>query len=322
MNPAEFWQNFQLGAEQEIAANFIYDGLRNLHEMDTLSMETEVFPVLYDLSVGLERLFKVVVVLLEFNQNTDVDALEKSLITHNHLELLKRVREKADINLGSAHTALLDLLTKFYKTHRYDRFTLQSVYDLSKDKKALHAFLHKHLQIDVTEDIFGLDNSLRVKRFIGRTVKKITKQLYAIVQNEAFAKNIYTYEISSSSSKAAKILWGNDDILFEDEDRAMVEIFMFLQKTKDSSLMDFTKSIKPLELDPALSSEYLQFILKRRTRSTSMIMEEIETLYEELDRPGDRQQMIDAIKNPDVDFEMLNQSVWGRFLRIIGFRPS
>jgi len=308
MTPTEFWQNFQLGAEQEIACNFIYDGLRNLHEMDTLSLETEVFPVLYDLSVGLERLLKVVVVLLEFDEHTDVGALEKSLITHNHLELLNRVREKADINLGDAHTELLNLLAKFYKTHRYDRFSLQSVYDLSKDKKALHTFLHKHLQIEVTEGIFGVSNSLQVKRFIGRVIKKITKQLYAIVQKEAMAKNIYTYEISSSSSKAAKVLWGNDDILFEDEDMAMVEIFIFLMKTKDSGLIDLIRTIKPLELDSALSSEYFQFMLKKRTDYTSMIMEEIEARYEELDRPGERQQMIEAIKDPSITFEESDES--------------
>lgn len=303
MNPNEFWQNFQLGIEQEIACNFIYDGLKNLHDMETLSMDTEVFLVLYDLSVGFERLLKVAVAMLEFNENADVSVLEKSLITHNHLELLKRVRAKTDMNLGAAHTDLLDLLARFYKMHRYDRFGLQSIYDISKEKKALHAFLRKHLQIDVTEDMFGLSNSLRIKRFIGRTVKKITKQLYAIVQQEAINKNIYTYEISGSSSKAAKILWGDGQILFENEEVAMVEILLFLMKTKDSALMDFIRGVEPLELDPALSSEYLQFLLKKRTNYTSMIMEEIEGRYEDLNSPGERRRMIDAIKDPHISFE-------------------
>ncbi len=94
MNPTEFWQNFKLGEEQEIACNFIYDGLRNLHEMETISMETEIFPVLYNLSIGIERLFKVAIILLEFDDNTDINCLEKSLMTHNHLELLKRIKIK------------------------------------------------------------------------------------------------------------------------------------------------------------------------------------------------------------------------------------
>lgn len=303
MNPKEFWQNFQLGVEQEIACNFIYDGLKNLHDMETLSLETEVFPVMYNLSIGIERLLKVAVVLSEFNDDSDVVALEQSLMTHNHLDLFKRIEKIAGMQLGESHIALLVLLAKFYKTHRYDRFSLQSVFELSKDKKALHAFLQKYLKIDITEDIFGIENSLRIKRFIGRTVKKITKQIYKIVEAEAAAKNIYTYEISSSSSKAAKVLWGDDDILFEEDDIVMVEILLFLSRTNESSLVDFMNSLDPLELDPALSSDYLQALLKKRTNHTSSILEEIEARYEELERPGERLQAIKAIIDPAISFD-------------------
>jgi len=60
-----------LGKEIEIACGFIYDGLRNLHEMESLHYDTEIFSVLYNLAVGLERLLKVTVVLVEFDKNTD-----------------------------------------------------------------------------------------------------------------------------------------------------------------------------------------------------------------------------------------------------------
>jgi hypothetical protein len=216
MQPDKFWQNFQLGSEQEIACNFIYDGLRNLHEMETLSMETEVFPVLYNLSIGIERLLKVAIVLLEFNDGTDVDGFEQFLITHNHLELLRRVKARSEMSLGDNHVALLELLSNFYNTYRYDRFNLNSIYELSKEKKALHLFLNKHLQIDISDKMFGAANTPRIKQFIGRTVKKITKQLYTIIEREASAKNLYTYEISSSGSKAAKILWEDGAITFDD----------------------------------------------------------------------------------------------------------
>jgi hypothetical protein len=46
-----YWQNFELGKELEIAGGFIYDGLRNLHEMETVRYESEIFSVLYSLSV-------------------------------------------------------------------------------------------------------------------------------------------------------------------------------------------------------------------------------------------------------------------------------
>jgi hypothetical protein len=201
------------------------------------------------------------------------------------------------------------LLARFYKTHRYDRFCLHSIYDLSKDKKAFHAFLHKYLFIDIKEDVLGVRNSLQIRRFIGRIVKKITKQLYLIIREKASAKNIYTYELSDSSSKAAKVLWGDNDIFFEDEELAVVEVLLFLMKTKESGLMNVIRDIEPLELDPGLSSEYFQFLLKKRTNYQSGIIEEIEARYEELDHPGKRQKMIEIVKDPGALFNIFDEAI-------------
>lgn len=305
MNPLEFWQNFQLGKEQEIASNFIYDALRNLHEAETLSQETEIFPILYGLSVGIERMLKVAIVLVEFNENIDIDEFEKSLITHNHLDLFNRLNRNTEINLGKVHIEFLNLLSVFYKTHRYDRFNINSIKNLDKDKKALHSFLHKHLNIDVTEDfpLTAVWNNVRIKKFLGRIVKKIAKSLYKIVDIAATKKNIYTYEITGSDSKAAKVLWGGDDLNFEDEERIAVEVFIYLLKTKKSKLIDFLKEIEPLDLDPAQDTDYFQLMLPKRSSKSSMILDEIECKYEEIKNIKDRLARIDFIRNPDIIFD-------------------
>ena len=88
MKPAEAWKNFNLGEEVSISGAFIYNGLRRFHEMRILDHTDEIFEVLYNLSVGFERLLKIAVVLLEHEEAIDQDALEKSLITHNHLSLI------------------------------------------------------------------------------------------------------------------------------------------------------------------------------------------------------------------------------------------
>ncbi len=304
MNPSEFWQNFKLGEEQEIASNFIYDALRNLHEIETLSQETEIFPILYGLSVGIERMLKVAIVLVEFNENTNIDDFEKSLITHNHLKLFNRLNETTKINLGKAHIEFLNLLSIFYKTHRYDRFNLKSVQNLNRDKKALHSFLHKYLNIDITEN-FPLTvvwNNARIKGFIGRIVKKITKSLYNVVDTAATNKNIYTYEITGSDSKAAKVLWGGDELNFEDEERVAVESFIYLLNTKESDLINFLKEIKPLDLDPAQDTDYFQLLLPRRSGRSSMILDEVECHYEDVKDIKDRIMRIDTARNPDIIF--------------------
>ncbi|UJR54530.1 hypothetical protein [Dickeya zeae] len=127
MKPQIFWQNFELGVEIDIAGNFIYDGLNNLHQMEHFAYETEVFNVLYNLSVGVERFFKVAIILIEYDDDTDQDSFEKSLITHNHAELLARIRRKRAINLSGVHNDFISLLSKFYKSFRYDRYSLQTV---------------------------------------------------------------------------------------------------------------------------------------------------------------------------------------------------
>ncbi len=43
MKQSQYWQNFELGKELEIACGFIYDGLRNLHEMENIYHESEIF---------------------------------------------------------------------------------------------------------------------------------------------------------------------------------------------------------------------------------------------------------------------------------------
>jgi mRNA-degrading endonuclease toxin of MazEF toxin-antitoxin module len=96
--------------------------------------------------------FSPAVVLLEHDEEaTDQDALEKSLITHNHLDLLNRVKRRTSVSLGSPHNEFLGLLGTFYKSLRYDRFTLASVYDPKKEKDAPCRFLSKHLQVDLDE---------------------------------------------------------------------------------------------------------------------------------------------------------------------------
>jgi len=85
MEATQAWKNFNISKELSVSGAFIYSGLRRFYEMQILDNTDEIFEVLYNLSVGLERLLKIVVVLLEHNDSTDQEALEKSLITHNHL---------------------------------------------------------------------------------------------------------------------------------------------------------------------------------------------------------------------------------------------
>lgn len=303
MNSKDFWQNFKLGEEQEIACNFIYNGLRDLHEIDTLNSETEIFPILYNLSIGLERLFKVAIVLLEFDDETDINKFERDLITHNHINLFNKIKKSVHLSWSDQHVALLNILSTFYKTNRYDRFCLSSARNISNDKNLLHLFLKKNLNIKTENDIFGLENSFRIKRFIGKIIKRMVDDIYSIIQEAARSKNLYTYEISSAYSKAGKVLLSKDSIVFDDEDLAIIEVLCFLISTKDSVLMNVVRELEPLSLDPGLDNEYLQFLINKRARYAMSAIDEIEECYLDIKDLRSRLELLKAIKNPAVNFE-------------------
>lgn len=302
MKPTQFWKNFNLGEELSISGAFIYNGMRRFYEMQGLNYTDEAFEVLYNLSVGFERLLKIAVVLLEHDDSIDQEELEKSLITHNHLELLSRVRKHVQINLTSPHNDLLSLLGKFYKSLRYDRFSLSSVYDSKREIEALCALLSKHLNLNINiqrDTLLGIQNEDRYRRFIRKTVLKISKTLYDVVANRARDLNLYTYELRSGS-KAETVFLREVDI--SDEDVLWKELLIFFMNTKSTSgYLEFLRGISPLDFDPALVGDYLECF--QSDAAKSFVMDELEHLYEELGEKGSRLELMNVIGAPNVDFD-------------------
>jgi len=92
--PELFWKNFRLGTELQISGSFLYNALYFFDKMEHFYYEDECFEFLYNTSVGLERLEKIALILSEHNGEVSQQEFEKSLITHNHLELLRRIKKK------------------------------------------------------------------------------------------------------------------------------------------------------------------------------------------------------------------------------------
>ncbi len=291
MDRVHFWQNFDLGTELQASGAFIYNGLRCLHDMRTLHFEEEIFEVLYNLSVGIERLLKVAVVLVEHDGSVDQEQFEKGLITHNHLDLLARIKRKHPMKLGTQHNEFLQMLGTFYKTYRYDRYSLHTVAAQSKEKVALLGYLEKHLKVDLSEDEFTtVKNEARIRRFIGRLVGKISEQLYDVICTAASAKNLYTYEIRYNS-KAGKVFLSKE-YTFENEDIFWKEVVIYLvNNSEDTGVLGFIRELDPLELDPALVPEYLQCLA-----SDTKKLEHMEEVAEHHLNLPDRKERLEALK--------------------------
>lgn len=77
MRPDEYWKNFNLGTELDIAGRFLFNGLQAFHEMEHFAAEEDSFEFLYSVAVGIERLLKIAIILTEHDPAADQEAFEK-----------------------------------------------------------------------------------------------------------------------------------------------------------------------------------------------------------------------------------------------------
>lgn len=112
MNPEKWWKNFALGVELDASGTFIYNGIKSLDELNSFQYPVDTFEILYNLSVGIERLLKISIILIEHVENSNIEELEKSLITHNTIELFNRVDGQRNLELADMHKEFLALLSK------------------------------------------------------------------------------------------------------------------------------------------------------------------------------------------------------------------
>lgn len=302
MKPTDFWKNFKLVEEIGVSGSFIYNGLRRFHEMQKLDYTDEIFEFLYNLSVGFERLFKVAIVLFEHNDSIDQEELEKSLITHSHLDLLTRLQKHVEVKLGKPQIELLGLLGKFYKSFRYDHFTLSSVFDGKSEKKALYSLLRKHLNVDIPDSpsMLGTLNEDRYRKFIHRHVLKISRRIYKIVKERAGQIGLYTYELRHGSKSESVFL---REIKISDEDVLWKELLIFFMNTRSSTgYLKFLRKISPLDFDSALVGDYLDCF--KSDASKAFVMDELEHHYEEMENMArERLELMSVIGAPNVCFD-------------------
>lgn len=281
MRADEFWKNFNLGTELDIAGRFLYDGLYAFHLMENFTREEDAFEILYSVSVGIERLIKIALILSDHDKSTDQEAFESELITHSHQDLLHRLTVRHPINLGKVHHDFVAMLATFYKSRRYGRYSLASVTAPAKERDELVAFLEKHLniKIDVTT-MFGVTrNDLPLRKFFGKVVSKIALPIYEIIYKEARRLNLYTHEIEYGT-KASKIFtFRRFDFLDEDILQAELLAYFMSKKATGPNSQLLRENAEALPFDPAEEQDYM--LALRSERKKLMILDQLDALYEE-----------------------------------------
>ena len=257
---SEFWKNFRLNTELSISGNFLYNGLFCFDEMTSFYYEDNSFEFLYNISVGIERLQKICIVLLEHNDKTNQVEFEESLISHNLNDLHSRIVKRKKFDIGKAHNKFLSLLTKFYKSSRYEKYQIQSAYIPDQSKIQLINFLEETLDVKISVEMIGCTpNDLRLKKFIGKVIGKFCKEYYKIIKEECRRLNIFTDEVPYES-KAFKIFMC-EKYDFSEEKIVQKEVLKFLIQTElPSYFTDYLKTCPPLELEGYSVNYYIKHL--------------------------------------------------------------
>lgn len=298
MQPDEWWKNFGLGMELDVSGTFIYNGIKALDSLEGLNHSIDIFEILYNLSVGIERLFKISIILIEHNDQISIEEFEESLITHNTMELANRVQKNIDLNLSGVHKEFLSILSKFYKSHRYGRFSLSSVPNIEEEKELFLKYLHKHLKIDITDNglLSYIHNTPQIKKFVGKVVNKISQKLFKIIEDTARSLNIYTYELRSDSKAMKVFLTFNERLDFLDEEIVKKELLLFLMSQETSGEhIDFLRSIGALDLDPTEAPSHIKALLN--DIHLHLVEEEVECAYEDVNNVKERLEMLSIMTN-------------------------
>jgi len=143
MTKNEFWKNYHLGIELDISGNFIFNGLKTFHQMKNFYCEDEIFDFLYSISVGIERLFKIIIFL------NDTYSTKK---IHNHECLLQEIKKNYQINLNKQHHKFIQILNMFYDKSRYDRFNFKTDKQYNQEYKNFIDFLNKYTDNTIIND--------------------------------------------------------------------------------------------------------------------------------------------------------------------------
>lgn len=299
-DPVWFWKNFRMGTELQISGSFIYNAIYCIDQMETFHNEEDCFEFLYNASVGLERLFKIAIILIEHDETENQEDFERSLITHSNSDLLARIKKKHQLQLGKSHNRFISLLDNFYNSTRYNRFNLSSVYIKNQDKYGLVEFLKLELGDQFpTYTKFATPVTQQSRKFLGKIIGKFATQLYQIIKEEAHRNRTFTYEISYSS-KAFKIFMENK-FDFTDERITQREALLHILKNGiDEKYKEYIDSIPSINLESFNTDKYIQSIFGYDL--DGQVTQEIEYVYEE-DKPNmDRIDKIMAIGS-GIDFD-------------------
>lgn len=309
MNPELWFKNFNMVIELDVAGEFIYNGLQEIYQTSCFRNDAHTFLALYNLSVGIERLQKIIITLWEFKDSISPEEFKEELrkIGHNHISLRDKIislvkgtkAEKAS-SLTSRENDFLEVLCHFYSDNRYMRY--RAYQDTDGEVVLLKNYLTKYADTDqsIFDDLIIVND--KIKRLLGKTISGISKKYYELVREGSRRNGTFTYELREES-KAAKVF--RYDTLYSEkyeEHIAFKEMIIYLHNTNEKHpFLKYIEEIEPLPFEVEFISGYIEDICNGNI--PQQLVDEADALYENIENGKERREMLSLIGNPNVDFE-------------------
>lgn len=282
-SPRSLSHSVAIGHELHFAGIAIYNGLFRFDGVHAFNHPAITFEILYSFSIGLERLIKIGILYAEDPSARydahQIESLEQSLITHDVLGLHHRWVDRTGHNRqkfkGSVN-AFLQMLSKFYKSQRYARFSLSHPYSGTEEHSSLISFISAHIlqrkEAPSSNEVFL--NNAEIRKKLGRIVERIVHPIMEQIYRCCDENDIFIYEFLFLPRGSWVYNQSKRALNFNRYNQLKLEVlYYFFHKNRDVS-----KSVPALSLEDLDFDSLLDFIV--RDDHTMGIHSQIEEMIE------------------------------------------
>ena len=247
--------NFALVKEVEIAGVEIWKAIEDINRAyitkDSRNLVVDyIFTSLYQAAQGIERLLKISIELLVYgDENYNKEKVNQLLYGHNHSAMVDYLINEKRLSLKTREKHLAELLSKFYNSARYNR------YSYSKDD-----VLELKLIREFARDVRNENYDDAVKHMYGKSLGIISRALYELISKLSMEHHIFVYELNAGSVAQFVFFHYEEDLysLLKQIEQSKRELLWFLIKKGDElPLKEYGEEFKELSFDFLRLEDYL-----------------------------------------------------------------
>ncbi|MCM1367698.1 MAG: hypothetical protein NC184_02680 [Roseburia sp.] len=301
----EYFKNFNMGRELEIAGEFIYESAIKMKALSFVGNHFNVNTILYNGAVGIERLQKILL-CMNMVSESELETPLKCLKEHNHIILQNKIKEIFGITFNKNQIALLELFRRYYDDFRYAEYQID--YNETELCNMLIDFINKRTGTSISIGAPFLEQDYRkMKSYFINLLGQISYKYYNEIWEKANGLGLFTCEMSSDSN-AAKIFYRREEEKLYDilqiEEYAFKEFLIYLLSAKKKTkFLKFFKSLAVLDFDEYMIPEYLLDITN--FKSSVLLNDFVEDAYTNFSRQElkERKEILDLMSNSQVMWE-------------------